>query len=249
MTTMSKVSSVVIVFAIVCRLRAADSGAGESDNRVTLWYDQPASQWSEAIPIGNGRMGAMVFGRPADEVLYLNEDTVWSGGPHDYTNVGSRQYLGELRRLMRDEKYEEAAIFGADHMLGVPPRQQVYESLGKLHLKFPGHESYTDYRRQLDMSQGVVKVRYQVGDAKHSRQILASRPDQVIAIRLECDRPGRSSTECTLISGGGKRIGESRQTGCLKMCAAERTPRSPRRSSFSTHATSRSQAHGQGRSL
>ncbi len=176
----------------------ASSCYAQNNKNLTLWYDRPGEKWSESLPIGNGRLGAMMHGHPVQDVFYLNEDTIWSGGPHDYTNIGSHQYLEKLRKLIREEKYDKAAKFGAEHSLGVPRYQQGYHSLGKLHLNFNGHESYTNYRRQLDMSKGIVEIRYQTDNATYSRQILASHPDQVIIIQLSCNQPGRITFETHL---------------------------------------------------
>lgn len=162
-------------------------------HELTLWYDRPASQWAEALLVGNGRLGGMVHGGVEKETIDLNEDTVWSGSPHDYTNPGSHQYLEELRALIRAEKYDEAARFGAEHMRGGPRTQKIYQKLGELLLAFPGHAAPQDYRRQLNLAEGVVRVQYRIDDATFTREILASHPDQVIAIRLSCDQPGRIS--------------------------------------------------------
>lgn len=144
-----RASKCIFLFAFRPRAWCACAQVAETPSRLTLWYDQPGTAWTHATPIGNGRLGAMMFGDPANEVLDLNEDTVWSGGPHDYTHVGAVKHLAELRRLIREEKYDEAAKIGAEHMMGVPRPQQGYQSLGELHLRFPGHESYTNYHRQL----------------------------------------------------------------------------------------------------
>ncbi|WP_419194867.1 glycosyl hydrolase family 95 catalytic domain-containing protein [Novipirellula herctigrandis] len=189
---MNRIPTFVIAVITIFVAGAANCHANDS-SKVTLWYDRPAVSWSESLPIGNGRWGAMMHGDPAADVFYLNEETVWSGGPHDYTNVGSHQYLEPLRKLIREEKYDEAAEFGAAHSLGVPRKQQGYQNLGKLHLECQGHDSYSDYRRQLDLSTGLVEIKYKVGGATFTRQILASHPDDVIAIRLSCDQPGKIS--------------------------------------------------------
>lgn len=187
-----------MVIGLVITALPFSSHSAEINGRTTLWYDRPGEKWSDSLPIGNGRMGAMMHGDPARDVFYLNEETVWSGGPHDYTNAGSFRYLEKLRRLIRDGKYDEAAKFGAERMLGIPRSQQGYQSLGKLFLNFDGHASYSNYHRQLDMSQGMVEIQYQVDDAVYTRKILASHPDQVIAIQLDCDLPGRITFETCL---------------------------------------------------
>ena len=188
---MTRIKLGTIAFTFVWTCCCGCQAAGTAAKYTTLWYDKPGETWAEALPIGSGRLGAMMLGQPAEERFYLNEDTVWSGQPHDYTNVGAYKHLEELRQLILDGKYDEAVKFGAEHSLGDPPGQQGYQCLGRLHLEFPGHENYTDYYRQLDMSTAMVDVKYQVGDATFTRQILASYPDQVIAMNLDCDKPGK----------------------------------------------------------
>lgn len=195
---MNRTTVLTFLMGLIGIVAATAGGAGPARNRSTLWYGKPATAWSESLPIGNGRLGAMMHGNPAQETVYLNEETIWSGGPHSYTHRGAHQHLAELRQLIRDEKYEEASDFGVAHSLGMPRYQQGYQSLGKMHLRFPGHESFTNYRRQLDMSRGLVEIQYQVGDTRYQRQILASHPDQVIAMQLDCEGPGTITFEASL---------------------------------------------------
>jgi alpha-L-fucosidase 2 len=184
---------------LVLLIISSSHGSMEND-RNKIWYNKPATGWTEAMPIGNGRLGAVVYGGYKTETLMLCEETVWSGGPHDYTNVGSHKYLSQLRNLIFTEQYDAAATFGAKHMLGVPRKQKAYQPLGSLYLNFPGHESVTDYRRELDMADAIAKVSYRVGDAMFTREIFASNPDQVIAIRLSCDQPGKITFSANLDS-------------------------------------------------
>jgi len=191
--------SLITIALIITALHTSNCRA-QNNKKVTLWYDKPASQWHEAIPIGNGRLGGMVYGGVENETIAINEDTVWSGSPHDYTNVGSHQYLEQLRKLIKDEKYDEAAKFGAAHMLGVPRSQNRYQSLGKLSLEFENQTQPQDYRRKLNLAEGVVKVQYAIDGAKFTRQILSSNPDQVIAMHITCDKPGMISFTAALSS-------------------------------------------------
>lgn len=153
-----------------------------------LWYDNPAVEWNQALPIGNGRLGGMVYGGVENEIISINEDTVWSGGPHDYTNEGSHKHLATFRKLIAEEKYDEAAKFGADNMLGMPRSQKTYQTLGKLSLHFEGHQSPQNYRRSLDIGKGVITVDYRIGTVEYKRQVLVSNPDQVVAIRLTSNK-------------------------------------------------------------
>jgi alpha-L-fucosidase 2 len=178
-------------------------------NPMLLWYAKPASQWVEALPIGNGRLGAMVFGGIERERLQLNDDTLWSGGPRDWNNPNGPKVLAEVRRLIAAERYVEAdvAIRG---MQG--PFTQSYLPMGDLRLTFEhGDHARGGYRRELDLARAVTQVRYRVGATTYTREIFASRPDQAIVIRLTADRPGMisftaamdSQLRHTLIANGG----------------------------------------------
>ena len=166
---------------------------------LALHYRQPARAWVEALPIGNGRLGAMVFGGAAQERLQLNEDTLWSGGPRDWNNPRAREVLPEVRRLLFAGKYAEA-----DQLCGQMqgPFNQSYLPLGDLLLTFDGAEAPTAYRRWLDLDSAIAAVRYSIGDATFTREAFASAPHQAIVIRLSCDRPARISFTAVNLTNG-----------------------------------------------
>jgi alpha-L-fucosidase 2 len=156
----------------------------------TLWYDKPAAKWVEALPVGNGRLGAMVFGGTASERINLNEQTIWTGGPYDPARSGGPEALPEIRRLVFDGKTREAEALFNKTMLGNPVEQMKYQPLGDLLLEFPGHEKVTDYHRDIDLTEAVAGVTYQVGDTQFRREIFASAPNQVVVVRLTSNKPG-----------------------------------------------------------
>ncbi len=156
----------------------------------TMWYAQPASRWVEALPVGNGRLGAMVFGATANERINLNEQTIWTGGPYDPTHPVAPESLKEIRRLVFEGKYMEAEALFNKTMLGNPAGQMKYQPLGDLLLEFPGHDKATGYRRDLDLAQAVAGVTYQVGGVTFKREVFSSAPDQVIVVRISADKPG-----------------------------------------------------------
>jgi alpha-L-fucosidase 2 len=182
------------VFAF-CILPAMLSFARDS---VLLWYRQPAGKWVEAMPIGNGRLGAMVFGHIADERIQLNEDTIWSGERRDRMNPAARAAVPEIRRLLFAGKVAEAEALADKDMLAIPRRMPVYQPLGDLLLKFRRQTASEGYRRELDLANGVVRVSYRGGDTNYRREIFASAVDQVIVVRLSADKPGRISFSATL---------------------------------------------------
>jgi alpha-L-fucosidase 2 len=156
-----------------------------------LWYRRPAREWVEALPVGNGRLGAMVFGGIGRERLQLNEDTLWSGGPRDWNNPRAREALTEIRRLIFEEKYVEADKV-SKRMMG--PYTQSYLPLGDLHLTFEhGDVAGGGYQRDLDLRTGLGSVTYRIGGVNYSREVFASHPDQVLVVRLAADRPGMLS--------------------------------------------------------
>ncbi len=158
---------------------------------LTLWYPKPAQKWTEALPVGNGRMGAMVFGGTASERIQFNEDTLWRGKPHDYVREGAGEHLAEIRRLVFDGKADEAGKLAKEKTISDPVRQLPYQPFADLRLDFPGHEEVTDYRRELDLDSAIATVRYKVGGVTFTRQVFASYPDRTVVIRLTADQPGK----------------------------------------------------------
>jgi alpha-L-fucosidase 2 len=158
-----------------------------------LWYRHPANQWTEALPIGNGRIGGMVFGRVDTEQLQLNEDTLWAGGPYDPVNPQGKAALPEVRRLVFDGKYRQAGQFIAQKVLSFPswPNSEMpYETAGELMLAFPDSASVENYRRDLNLDTAVAGVEYTANGVHFSRQVFASPADQVIVARLTADKKG-----------------------------------------------------------
>jgi alpha-L-fucosidase 2 len=150
----------------------------------TLWYAQPASKWVEALPLGNGRLGAMVFGGTASERINLNEQTIWTGGPYDPTRDGGPAALPEIRHLVFAGKHQAAEALFNKTMMGNPVEQMKYQPLGDLLLEFPGHQAATGYRRDLDLIRGVASVSYQVDGNSFRREVFASAPDQVVVVHI-----------------------------------------------------------------
>ena len=167
------------------------STVSNKHNDLRLWYVQPAVNWNEALPVGNGRLGSMVFGGVETERIQFNEETIWDGQPQDYSHQGAHEYLGELRQLVFDGKQTEAHALGMEKFMSVPLRQMNYQPFGDLYLSFPGHEGYTDYERGLDLTGSVCYTSYKVEGVRYEREVIASYPRQVIAIHLRSDRNKR----------------------------------------------------------
>ncbi|HLK57472.1 MAG TPA: glycoside hydrolase N-terminal domain-containing protein [Chthonomonadaceae bacterium] len=165
-----------------------------------LWYDRPASDWLHAQPIGNGRLGAMVYGGTDREILQLNEGTVWAGGPHDYANPDGLANLKEIRRLIFAGQWEDAQNLVNAHFMGRPMAQSQYQTVGSLELDFPAAKTISDYRRQLDLDEAIVTVSYTADGVKYTREAFASAPDQVIVVRIRADHPGKVAFTASLAS-------------------------------------------------
>ena len=191
----------------LCPLAAATVlvtvGLIQAGETLRLRYDRPAERWTEALPVGNGRLGAMVFGGVGSEHLQLNEATLWSGGPSDWNNPGAREVLPQVR----------AAIFAGDYVKATElskkmqgPYNQSYQPLGDLRLRFSGDAGgegggdTASYERSLDLDRAIATVRYRVGAATFTREVFSSFPDQVIVVRLVCDQPGRIGFTASLDS-------------------------------------------------
>jgi alpha-L-fucosidase 2 len=155
-----------------------------------LWYREPAVAWTEALPIGNGRLGAMVFGGAASERLQLNEDTLWTGGPYDPVNPAAHAALPEVRRLIDAGKFAEAQALANAQVMGLPKTQMAYQPVGDLLLEMPGVAGAVgEYVRQLDLDAAVATTSFTMGGTRFRRDVFASPGDQVIAVHLVGDRP------------------------------------------------------------
>ncbi len=172
----------------------------QSFNNLTLWYEQPAEQWVEAVPVGNGRLGAMVFGGTAEEHIQFNEDTLWTGGPHAYHNKGASEHLATVRALLFEGKQAQAQRVALKHIMSDPLRQKAYQPCGDLYLDVPGHEKAKAYRRTLDLDSGTATVSYEIGESTFRREVFVSFIDQVMVVRLSADQPGQVSFTARLES-------------------------------------------------
>ncbi|SFA94843.1 alpha-L-fucosidase 2 [Cohnella sp. OV330] len=162
-----------------------------------LQYDKPAAAWTEALPLGNGRLGAMQFGGAERERIGLNEDTLWSGYPREVNNPAALQALPRVRELVRAGKYAEADL-ACKEMMGA--YTQSYLPLGDLHLRMGHGDICRDYRRSLDLGDAVSRVEYSVGGIRYARELFASHPDQALVLRLTASEPGAIDLHATLDS-------------------------------------------------
>lgn len=182
--------------AIATLPAAAGAITPEAGDDLRLWYRQPAKAWVEALPVGSGRLGAMVFGGVAAERLQLNENTLWGGGPYDPVNPKAAAALPEIRRLIDAGDYARATGLANAKFMANPLRQMSYQTLGDLQLTFPGlPQTAQGYVRDLDLDAATARVRFSHAGVAHVREIIASAPDQVIAVRLGADRPGAISVD------------------------------------------------------
>jgi len=178
-------ASVAPVFAQT----ADEAVCGPAKTPSLMWYDKPASQWVEANPVGNGRLGAMVFGGIKRERLQLNEDTLWSGGPYSNVNPAAREALPVIRKLIFDGKYAEAETYAEAHVQSVPMREMAYQCVGDLWLDLcdVDETSASDYRRELDIGAAVSRVSFTADRVRYVREIIASYPDNLLIISVRAE--------------------------------------------------------------
>lgn len=158
---------------------------------LSLWYKQPASVWTEALPIGNGRLGAMVYGGVGREEMQLNEDTLWAGGPYDPVHKGAVKNLAEVRRLIFAGKFKDAEALIEQGMMAQPEKQMSYQTIGSLFLTSGPSSVASDYRRELDLDRALSRVSFVQDGTRYIRETFVSPVDQLIVMRIRSDRPGR----------------------------------------------------------
>ncbi len=178
-----------LIYGMLCWLFIANAAA-QSDSLLKLWYTHPAKQWVEALPIGNGRLGAMVYGDPVNEIIQLNENTIWTGGPNRNDNTDAKAALPEVRKLIFEGKYVEAQELANSKIISKKSHGMAYQTAGNLKLTFPGHENYSSYYRELDLEHAIAKSGYQCNDVQYTSETFASFPDQIIITRITASKPG-----------------------------------------------------------
>ena len=182
-------SIILTSFSLLLSAEPQLTGNPSSPNEpLSLWYRQPATKWEEALPVGNGRIGAMVFGHVSNERLQLNEDTLWGGGPYDPVNPQAKAALPQVRQLVFDGKYSEAGKLINSKVIARPSSEMPYETAGDLMLTFPDSASAENYRRDLNLDTAVATTEYTAGGTRFTRQVFASPADQVIVVRLTADK-------------------------------------------------------------
>jgi len=194
---MNKTFSLVLFSAMMGVSVVAQTLPAQNHN--LMWYEEPASVWTEALPLGNGKLGAMVYGVPAVEQIQLNEETLWAGSPNNNANPEALQHLDEIRRLVFEGKTLEAQTLCTKYVKAPTNSGMPYQTFGNLRLVFPGHEWYTNYRRSLDLDSARVVVDYDVpveigvtgpqNCYHYHREVFCSLGDSVVAIRLTTDNP------------------------------------------------------------
>ena len=183
-------SSAVFALAAAVSLSAAVAQTTAA-NSTSLWYDKPAARWVEALPVGNGRISAMVFGGVGEERLQLNEGTLWAGGPYDPVNPQAKDALPEVRQLVNEGKFREAARVLTARVMAKPLTQMPYQTVGSLFLTFAGETNYSDYRRELDLATATTTTSYTMDGVRFTREVFVNAPDNVIVVRLTADQPGK----------------------------------------------------------
>ncbi len=186
--------------SIALWLSLASVGLAADETDLSLWYTEPARDWSEALPIGNGRMGAMVFGGAPEARYQFNEDTLWVGKPHDYAHAGAKDHLPEIRQLLLAGQQREAEQLAMQHFMSVPLGQAAYQPFGDVTIEFPQHDKYEQYRRDLNLDTAIATTSYVVDGVKYTREAFASYPDKAIVLRIEASQPGALTCTAKLTS-------------------------------------------------
>jgi alpha-L-fucosidase 2 len=177
-------------FLCIFSLAVVTNIAAQNDSNLKLWYTQPAKQWVEALPVGNGRLGAMVYGNPLKEVIQLNENTIWAGSPNRNDNPDAKEALPLIRQYIFEDKYKEAHDLVNQKVITKTSHGMAYQIAGNLKLYFPGHQNYTNYNRELDIEKAVATTSYSVNGINYTTKVFSSFPDQVIIVRISADKPG-----------------------------------------------------------
>ncbi len=169
-------------------------GYSQGNQNLKLWYNQPSGKtWENALPIGNGFLGAMVYGNVENEIIQLNENTVWSGGPNRNDNPNALAALPEIRKMIFDGKHKEAEKLANQAFISKKSHGQMFQPVGNLNLNFEGHDKYFNYRRELNIENAISKTSYEVDGVTYIREAFVSFSERVIVIHLTANKKGSIS--------------------------------------------------------
>ena len=160
---------------------------GNADNSLKLWYRQPASVWEEALPVGNGRLGAMVFGDPVHERLQINEESIWAGSKINNNNPNALKTLPVLQKAIFESRYKDALKLADENFLGTPPRVRSYQPLGDLYIDYEWNGTPENYSRELDLETGIATTRFTVGGKRIIQEVFASAPGNIIVVHISSE--------------------------------------------------------------
>jgi alpha-L-fucosidase 2 len=186
------------LISLVLLSSCTDSSDKTVSNQLTLWYKQPAKVWDEALPVGNGRLGAMVFGNAEKERIQINEESIWAGCPVNNNNPGSLAHLPEIQKALFDSKFKEAWQLANDNMLGTPPRIRSYQPLGDLLINYAWKTKPDNYRRSLDLKTGVAATEFTVDGKKYSQEVYATVPDNMLIVKIKALNGGAIDADFTM---------------------------------------------------
>jgi alpha-L-fucosidase 2 len=181
----------LLLSALLLCVGASSPAEAQGPSEHILFYTHPAREWNQALPLGNGRLGAMVFGNVNNERIQLNENSLWMGGPRDTNNPDALKHLAEVRRLLFAGLPVDAYSVAEKHSMGRPFRLESYQSLGDLRLTFDHEGTPTEYRFELDIDSAIARLTYRLGAVRYTREVFASHPAQAIVMRLTADAPGK----------------------------------------------------------
>ncbi len=193
------------ILVVLIMLTAGLSTMADSGAKMKLWYKRPASNWNEALPIGNGRLGAMVYGGTAVDQIQLNEETVWSGGPNKNINPEIAEVMPEIVKLFFEGKYQEADDL-ANAEKRSPNHGMKYQPVGNLWLRFPEQGEVKNYYRELDIERAVSKVEYRLNKVNYTREYIASLDNNTIMVNLTADKDGKINFKMGLDCGLRSRV-------------------------------------------
>lgn len=198
---MNTIKQFLILFLLIFTISSCTNSekTEKINSNLKLWYNQPATQWTEALPVGNGRLGAMVFGGITKERIQLNEESLWAGSQINNNNPGASKHLKEIQRLLLAGESSKARKLADKHLLGTPPRIRSYQTLGDLKLVFNSEQdSVSNYRRELDLSTGITSVSYNYDGTSFSREVFTSAVDNIIVIHLSSDKKSQINLTVSL---------------------------------------------------